>query len=138
MLGLGAFMLFILTLIFLADESGDLISEDYYEDALVYQELDINARNRASQLAQKPEIVQQANGFSIRFPQEIVPDSGQVYMMRGAFKADDIMLPLKLNHAHQILVPAARMQPGEYDLNLSWFVNGESYLMKETLTWSLP
>lgn len=138
MLGLGSFMLFILTLIFLADESGDLVSDEYYEEALVYQELDINARNRAAQLSQKPEIVQQANGFSINFPAEIRPDSGQIYLMRGAFKSDDVILPLELNSRNKILVPAAQMKPGEYDLSLSWYIGGIPYLIKETLTWNTP
>ncbi|MDO5656176.1 MAG: FixH family protein [Flavobacteriaceae bacterium] len=135
---LASFMLFILTLIFLADETGDLVSDDYYEDALVYQELDINARNRASALAEKPEIHTQANGFRIQFPTSIKPDSGQIYMMRGAFKSDDIHLPLELNSRNEILIPAARMKSGEYDLNLGWYVQGNPYLIKQTLTWNMP
>lgn len=138
MLGLGAFMLFILTLIFLADETGDLVSDNYYEDALVFQEHGIDARNRVQTLKNKPEILKQANGFNIQFPAEIQPDSGQVYLIRGAFKADDVALPLKLNDRNQVLIPAAHMKPGEYDLNLTWYNNGEPYLLKKTLTWSSP
>lgn len=138
MLGLGAFMAFILTLIYLADESGDLVSDDYYEEALVYQEHGIDARNRANSLPNKPNILHQANGINIQFPVEIKPDSGQVYMMRGAFKADDVMLPLKLNSRNQILVPAAQLKAGEYDMNLSWYVEGQPYLVQKTLQWNMP
>lgn len=138
MLGLAAFILFILTLIFLADESGDLVSDEYYEDSLVFQELGIDARNRVSALKEKPAVKKQANGYSVIFPEQIKPDSGQVYMMRGAFKKDDIILPLELNSRNSILIPAAKMKAGEYDLSLSWYTEGKPYLMKQTLQWNTP
>ena len=136
MLGLGAFMLFILTLIFLADESGDLVSDEYYEESLDYQHQDIDARQRTNALAEIPKIQKQANGYLIVFPADIQPDSGQIYMMRGAYKSEDISLPLQLNEQHNILIPAARMKPGEYDLKLSWYKNGELYLIKDILKWN--
>lgn len=138
MLVLGTFMAFILTLIYLADETGDLVSDEYYEDALVYQEHGIDARNRVAALENKPQIIEQANGYNIQFPVEIKPDSGQVYMMRGAFKKDDIDIPLELNSRNELLIPAAKMQAGEYDLNLTWYQNGEPYLIKKTLQWNMP
>ncbi|MGI9526454.1 MAG: FixH family protein [Weeksellaceae bacterium] len=138
MVGLGSFILFILTLIYLADVSGDLVNDDYYEESLNYQKDDIDARNRASRLQNKPEIIKQANGYSIQFPQEIKVDSGEVYLMRGAFKADDVILPVRLNNRSQVLIPAAKLQAGEYDMRLTWYSDGEPYMIKETLEWNMP
>lgn len=138
MLGLGAFILFILTLIYTADVSGDLVNDDYYETSLHYQEDDINARNRTAKLTEKPIIIKQANGLNIQFPVSIQPDSGQVYLMRGAFKRDDVILPLHLNSRAQILIPAAKLKAGEYDLSLTWYQDGDSYLIKETIIWNMP
>ncbi|MXV37429.1 hypothetical protein GO491_01865 [Flavobacteriaceae bacterium Ap0902] len=138
MLGLGSFILFILTLIYLADVSGDLVNDDYYETSINYQTNDIDARNRVGQLKNKPKITKQANGYNIQFPQDIIPDSGQVYLMRGAFKKEDVVIPLKLNARNQILVPAAKLKPGEYDMRITWFNDGEPYLIKKTLIWSMP
>lgn len=138
MLMLGSFMLFILTLIYLADETGDLVTDDYYEESLVYQENSIDAVNRAKELAAKPEIKEQANGYLVQFPTEIKSDSGQLYLMRGAYKKDDMVLPLDLNARNQVLIPASQLKPGEYDLKLTWFLNGESYIIKKTLQWKMP
>lgn len=138
MLGLGAFIVFILTLIFLADDTGDLISDDYYEESLVYQEQGIDARNRAGALTEKPKFIQQANGIKIEFPAKIQPDSGQIYMMRGAFKADDVLMPLEVRSNNVMLIPAAKMKAGEYDINLTWYYDAEPYLIQETITWNMP
>lgn len=132
------FMIFILTLIYIADVSGDLVNENYYEVSLHYQEDDIDARNRASQLKEKPEFIKQANGYNIAFPESIKPDSGSVYLMRGAYKNEDVLLPLELNSRNQVLIPAAKLKEGEYDLMLTWFDEGTSYLIKETIQWSMP
>ncbi|MDG4945265.1 FixH family protein [Weeksellaceae bacterium KMM 9713] len=137
-LGLGSFMIFILTLIFLADDTGDLISEEYYEESLVFQEEKIDARNRVKHLDDKPEIIDQANGYNIQFPEAIVPDSGQVYLMRGAHKANDILLPLDLNSRNSILIPAARLTDGEYDMELTWYQEGKPYIIEKTLKWNMP
>ena len=135
--GLGSFMIFILTLIFLADDTGDLISEEYYEDSLVFQEQKIDAKHRANALTDKPEVINQANGYNIQFPAEIKPDSGQAYLMRGAHKADDIILPLDLNSRNSILVPAVKLESGEYEMHLTWYTQGEPYLIQKTLEWNM-
>ena len=135
--GLGSFMIFILTLIFLVDDTGDLISEEYYEDSLVFQEQKIDAKHRANALTDKPEVINQANGYNIQFPAEIKPDSGQVYLMRGAHKADDIILPLDLNSRNSILVPAVKLESGEYEMHLTWYTQGEPYLIQKTLEWNM-
>lgn len=138
MVALGAFMIFIVSLIFIADETGDLISEEYYEESLVYQEQGIDARNRAYALEEQPQVISQANGYNIQFPKSIQPDSGQVYLMRGAFKKDDIVMPLEMNSRNEFLVPAARMNQGEYDLSLTWYTDGKPFLIKKTLEWNMP
>lgn len=137
-LAILCFMAFVLTLLYIADDTGDLVSDQYYEDSLVFQEQNIDAKQRVYALADKPEVINQANGFNIQFPLEIHPDSGQVYLMRGAHRIDDIALNLNLNARNSILVPAAKMQDGEYDLILTWYNQGQPYLIEKTLRWNMP
>lgn len=137
-LAIASFMAFVLTLLFIADDTGDLVSDQYYEDSLVFQEVNIDAKQRVYALDEKPEIISQANGFNIQFPIEIKPDSGQVYLMRGAHRIDDIAMTLNLSSRNSILIPAARMEDGEYDLTLTWYNGGQPYLIEKTLQWSMP
>lgn len=138
MLGLCGFIIFILTLIYKADVSGDLVNDDYYKVSLNYQADDIDARNRTNKLSEKPKFENQANGINVLFPAVIKPDSGQIYLMRGAFKNDDVLINLELNSRHQILIPAAKLKAGEYDLSLTWYENGKPYLIKQTIEWTTP
>ena len=50
---------------------------------------------------------------------------------------DDIKMDLKLRNNDQ-LIPAARMKPGEYDLELRWNEKDKSYLIKKKIEWKLP
>lgn len=137
MLALGSFMAFILTLIYLADVSGDLVTDDYYEHALVYQEEDLDAQNRAKHLAEKPKIESFHYGIMITFPKEIQAQEGEVYMMRGNFKKDDIKKSLELKN-NQFFISETQLKPGEYDMELKWKANDSLYLIKKTIQWNMP
>lgn len=135
--GLFSFIVFILTLIFLADGKTGDVYDDYYEHSLKYQTETIDAINNVKTLSEEPTITTQANGFLIHFPSSIQPSSGSIYLIRGAHTKDDIKLDLKLRNNAQ-LIPAARMKAGEYDLELRWDENGKSYLIKKRIEWKLP
>ncbi|MBV7440333.1 FixH family protein [Weeksellaceae bacterium TAE3-ERU29] len=137
MIGLFSFIAFILTLIFLADgQTGD-IYDDYYEHSLKYQTETIDAVNNVKNLPETPTIKTQANGFLIHFPPSIKPSSGSICLIRGAHTKDDIKLDLNLRNNEQ-LIPAAIIEIGEYDLELRWFENNKSYLIKNRIEWKLP
>lgn len=133
-LALVGFMTFILSLIFLADTPGDLVSENYYEHSVKYQSETIDAEKNAENLLQKPSITLQANGINITFPKEITPSMGSIYLMRGAFTKDDVSDSLHLRNQQQ-LIPAAKLQKGEYDMELRWKENNNYYLIKRRIEW---
>ena len=136
-IGLFSFIVFILTLIFLADGRTGDVYDNYYEHSLKYQTETIDAVNNAKSLSEEPTITTQANGFLIHFPTSIQPSSGSIYLIRGAHTKDDIKMDLKLRNNDQ-LIPAARMKPGEYDLELRWNEKDKSYLIKKKIEWKLP
>ena len=137
MLGLLCFILFILTLIFLADgQTGD-VYDNYYEHSLKYQTETIDAESNVKNLEEKPIIKSQANGLLLSFPVNIKPDSGSVFLIRGAYKKDDILLDLNLRNNEQ-LIPAAKLKKGEYDLELRWLENNKNYLIKKRIEWNMP
>ncbi|MRI62525.1 hypothetical protein EDM00_00730 [Ornithobacterium rhinotracheale] len=133
-LALVGFMTFILSLIFLADTPGDLVSENYYEHSIRYQTETIEAEKNTNELVHKPEIKTQANGINIIFPAEIQPNEGTIVLMRGAYAKDDVKDSLHLRNQQQ-LIPAVKLQKGEYDMELRWTSNGKFYLIKKRIEW---
>ncbi len=134
-IGLGCFMIFILTLLFTANDSGHaMVTEDYYEKELTFQN-EIDAESNANALPNRPEIKMQANGFVIAFPEEIVAPEGTVYLMRNNNEKQDVRLPIKLNQKNEMLVSSAKLVDGEYDLFLKWKVENKEYLVKKSIKW---
>lgn len=137
MLGLLSFIIFILTLIFLADGRTGDVYDNYYEHSLKYQTETIDAENNVRNLKEKPTIKSQANGLLLSFPVDIKLDSGSIFLIRGAYKKDDVKLDLNLRNNEQ-LIPAIKLKKGQYDLELRWLENNKNYLIKETVEWNMP
>lgn len=135
MVALGCFMIFILSLIFFSGNMGEMVTEDYYEKTINYQ-TDIDAAKRANALAKRPEIVQQANGFMIRFPEAI--QSGDVLFLRSEDSKKDVVKPLKLNSRNEMLISSVDLIHGEYEVALRWKQNNQDFLVKERVNWKVP
>lgn len=132
MVALGCFMIFILSLIFFAGNMGEMVTEDYYEKTINYQE-DIDASKRANSLTGKPQIIEQANGFMVRFTEPV--QNGEVLFLRSDDSKKDVVKPLKLNSKNEMLIHSVDLQKGEYEVTLRWKQNDEDYLVKERVNW---
>ena len=135
MIALGSFMIFITSLVFFAGNMGEMVEENYYEKTVHFQD-DIDAAKRANSLEQKPEIIQQANGFLIRFYDQ--PESGEIWFLRSNNSDEDVKQPLKLNSRKEQLVHSLDLKNGEYEVSIRWKQNGESYLYKQKVNWKAP
>ncbi len=123
-IALGSFIAFILFLIFVFSngmKNSELISDNYYQDELVYQET-IDAKNNAEDLAEKPAFRQSKAGITLTFPKSIAPQDSKVEF--HLFRTDDSNLDVKkeveLNGNGQFLIPAKVIFPGSYTLILKW------------------
>ncbi len=135
MIALGSFIVFITSLVFFAGNMGEMVEDNYYEKTVHYQD-DIDAAKRANSLAQKPEIIPQANGYLIRFYDQ--PQSGDVWFLRSNNSEEDVKQPLKLNSRKEQLIHALDLKNGEYDVSLRWIQNGQNYLLKQKVNWKAP
>ena len=134
-IALGCFMIFILTLLFTANDSGHaMVTEDYYEKELTFQN-EIDAESRANVLQEKPEINSQANGMIIKFPNSIQKVEGEVYLMRNNNELEDVRLPLKLDAKNRMLISSVDLVDGEYDMFLRWKHENKEYLIKKSVKW---
>ena len=122
-------------MLFSAGDSGHaMVTEDYYEKELTFQN-EIDAEKRGNALAEKPELVSQANGMILSFPEDIKDVKGEIYFMRNNDETQDIRLPLKLDVKNKMLIPSVKLNDGEYDLFLKWEKDNQEYLVKKTIQW---
>jgi len=133
---LGCFMAFILTLVLLSGNMGEMMDEDYYVKTIKYQN-DIDAAARANSLQQKPEIVKQANGYLLRFFSNTT-QNGEILLLRPNNSEQDLAIPLKLNDRGEQLIHAVKLIDGDYEAFIRWKQDGRDYLIKKTLHWQDP
>ncbi|WP_395090836.1 FixH family protein [Vaginella massiliensis] len=131
------FMIFILSLMFFAGDTGDLVTDNYYEKSIEYED-DIEAESRTLSLQKQPEVVIQANGWKLIFPAEYQITEGSVVLLRSNNPDQDLILPLKLDAKNQMLIPSAKLVNGDYEMRLSWEMNHNKYLVKKTVKWQSP
>ena len=129
------FMIFICSLVFFAGNMGEMVEENYYEKTVVFQN-DIDAANRANELTEKPELIEQANGFLVRFHEK--PQSGSIQFLRSNNSEFDVKEDLKLNNKLEQLIHEVDLKKGEYEVSIRWKQNNQDYLIKKTVNWDIP
>ncbi len=138
-IALGSFIIFILFLIFVYSsgmKNSELISDDYYQDELTYQQV-IDAKNNAETLSQKPSYSQDKNGITIVFPQSVSVDDSKVNFT--LFRTDDGNLDVKkeitLDGRKQFTIPSKVLSAGSYTLKVSWKENKKPYQLDYDVQW---
>ena len=134
-IALGCFMIFVLSLLFMAGDTGGMVTENYYEKELHFQD-EINAEKRANALTEKPEILVQANGFLVQFPTSTKDDfKGDIFLLRNEDETKDVKTSIRLNDKKNFLIPSVKLIDGEYELTLNWKENNQTYLIKKSIRW---
>lgn len=138
LIALGCFMIFILTLILvfpLGKQNAELISDNYYEEELVYQEV-IDAKNNAEALTVTPIYKQSAEGIRITFPEELTVDENKINFF--LFRTDDSNLDVKKDlilENRSILIPNKILAPGSYTLKIKWYGDKKPHQIDYDVIW---
>lgn len=139
-LALGSFIAFILFLIFVYShgmQNSELVSDNYYQDELTYQDV-IDAKTNAEELPEKPVYQQTAEGITITFPISAVPDDKQVDF--DLFRTDDSNLDVNkkilLNSQQKFTIPNKVIVAGSYTLKLKWQKNEKPYQVDYDVLWN--
>lgn len=138
-IALGAFMIFILSMIFIFTkgwQNAEMVSDNYYEDEMNYQQV-IDAKQNADALPQKPIYEQLSNGIKLTFPPDLNIDGQKVNF--HLFRTDDAKLDvdkdLTLNSDRTILIPNKILFPGSYTLKILWEQNKKPYQIDYDVVW---
>ncbi len=137
-IALGCFMLFILFLIFIfpmGKQNAEMISNNYYEEELQYQDI-IDAKNNAAKLEKTPAYKITREGLLITFPETIKVDDNKVNFV--LFRTEDSNLDVKkeviLQH-HLFLIPEKVISKGSYTLKLKWTADKKPYQVDYDILW---
>ncbi|MBO6200863.1 MAG: FixH family protein [Chryseobacterium sp.] len=137
-IALGCFILFILFLIFIfpmGKQNAEMISNNYYEEELQYQDI-IDAKNNAAKLEKTPTYKATSEGILITFPETIKVDENTADFI--LFRTEDSNLDVKkevtLQH-NLFLIPAKVISKGSYTLKLKWKEKKKPYQVDYDILW---
>lgn len=110
---------------FALTQSVDLVRQDYYEHALLYDST-AQARQRSRNATAFHSIITQSNGsIEIRLPHSV--ETGEVYCYRPNNPAMDSVIALKPDdNLVQVLAPGV-LAPGAWRITVRWKHEGADY-----------
>ncbi|MBK6730551.1 MAG: FixH family protein [Bacteroidetes bacterium] len=132
-----AFVIFIGFIMYIvirsAQESVDLVSEDYYNEELKYQDV-IDAEINTLPFKDSIRIEQIAQTIEMEFPDEIIVDAeGEIYF----FRPNDIKLDKKILLQTDVnglqIIGADQFIPGMYVVKVNWNKNGKTYFYQQNI-----
>jgi hypothetical protein len=122
-----------MTVIFMTQDVS-LVSDNYYQKSLSYQE-EIDKQSRSKSLDEQVEINFNGEVINILFPKAYLDKniSGEIYCYRPSNPALDFKLPLQLTEGNQI-IPVERFEKGFWRIKLNWIMDGNGYYNERAIT----
>lgn len=113
----------------------DLVTEDYYQQELEFQN-DIEKQKNAKELKENIYWKKTEKGILIQFPADLDIEniSGKVFLYRPSNKQLDFETPISLS-THNLLIPDKRLLDGRWNIIIDWQYNQKSYLFKNEIVY---
>ena len=130
-----AFALLIGTMVYKCTQQKlDLVSSDYYNEELKYQDK-IDGMQNAKQLA-PVQLVQTGDEVSLQLPKELDGHSltGQVWLYCAANAAYDYKAPLQVNEEGVMLIDKKKLADANYTAKITWEAGDTKYYNEQPLT----
>jgi hypothetical protein len=122
-----------MTVIFMTQDVS-LVSDNYYEKSLSYQE-EIDKQSRTKSLDEQVKINFNGEVIIISVPSNYLSKdiSGEIFFYRPSNPELDFVLPLQLVEGSQ-LIPVERLEKGFWRIKLNWTMDGEGYYNERAIT----
>ena len=134
MLGYSIFVAGIVFLVFKASsQKFDLVTKDYYEQELKYQNI-IDQSENVARLSSPVTIDQTEKELTISFPAEMKGKKKMIgfYLYCPADAKKDFRKTFEINE-NEFLQPLPAAMKGKYELKLSWETDGVKYYFEKKL-----
>ena len=138
-IALGSFIVFILSFVykatFVSEYNHHLVSNDYYNDELNYQQ-EIDKLNNAAELEDNITYKKVDAGLLFNFPSEFETSkiTGTISFQRLSNSKIDFQFPINLK-TNDYLIPDEKLVEGRWDVKIEWTVNNNTYLFKEKINY---
>ncbi len=136
-IGMGLFMSFIMFFVIkmFTDKKYDydLVTEQYYQKEMVYQQ-EIDQEQNAVSLPAHISGEKTDKGWMLHFPEVIAKAnvSGTIFLYRTSNKRMDFSLPLH-PFTSEFLIPKEKLLPGRWNVKIEWQMNDKKYLYKKAI-----
>lgn len=122
-----------MTIIFMTQDV-NLVSDNYYEKSLIYQD-EIDKQSRTKSLDEQVKINFNGKVITISVPSDYSRKdiSGEIFFYRPSNPKLDFTLPLQLVEGNQI-IPVERLEKGFWRLKLNWTMDGNGYYNERAIT----
>ena len=127
-----AFILFIgivvTTGVYLMNQDVDLVSDDYYDKEIAYQQ-HIDNVARTTELSSEELILFDNSFITVKLPLDILSNNvtGEIYLYRPSDSKLDIRLPFSPDENRQQVIPVENLQKGFWRVQFSWQSDNKSY-----------
>ncbi len=114
-------------------ETIDLVSEDYYQQELGYQQqIDKIANDRS--LNVPLTFVQQSQYLVVQFPDELAAEvQGEILLFRPSDALSDRNVTIALNSERQQVIATGGLIKGHYKVKVDWTSGDEAYFTEESI-----
>lgn len=111
----------------------DLVTDNYYQKELKYQE-DIDASKNLKKLEYPLSVQKVTEGIEIVFPKDLAPDNikGKIFLYRPSNKALDSEMNININQ-HSMLISNEVLVSGRWDIVVDFTYNNQKYYHKEQI-----
>ena len=134
-IGIVAFVVISITMtVILMTQDVSLVSDNYYEKSLSYQD-EIDKQSRTNSLNEQVKINFNGEIITISIPSDYISKdiSGEIFFYRPSNPKLDFALPLQLvEGSHNI--PVERLEKGFWRIKLNWTMDGNGYYNERAIT----
>jgi hypothetical protein len=121
-------------MLFFMNHDVDLVTDNYYEKTLVYQE-QIEIQKRSADLSEEIKINYNDDLINLTFPQSFYGEInyGEIFFYRPSDSKKDFKIPLRLNNEGIQAVSASKMLKGYWKIDISWNMKKQKYQIEKSL-----
>jgi hypothetical protein len=131
---LGFLVISIATIIFSFNQDVNLVSDDYYEQEIIYQQ-QIDRINRTNELSEQLSIKVIDSVISLHFPSLFEGDSisGKITLYRPSDRNADLLIPISVDTTNHLYLSTDNLDRGLWKIKVSWFGNSNSYFDEKNI-----
>ena len=112
----------------------DLVTDNYYEKTLVYQN-NIDEAERSKEFDKQIKLEYSDKILKFFFPDSVAKamNDGEVYFYRPSNSNMDFKTPLQVDQNGELVLDASKIEKGYWKVQMKWLINKESYSVERTV-----